>query len=63
MATEKACKQCKAIFSGANRCPSCGSDEISDSFKGKIVVINPEQSEIAKNFKINKKGVYATRLS
>lgn len=62
MVVEKVCKACRAVFSGANKCPSCGSDEITDSFKGKVVVIDPEQSEVAKNLKINKKGVYAVKL-
>jgi RNA polymerase subunit RPABC4/transcription elongation factor Spt4 len=37
-------------------------DELTDNFKGRIVVVNPEQSEIAKNLKINKKGNYAIRV-
>ena len=31
------------------------------SLKGNIVVLNPEQSEIAKNLGITEKGSYATR--
>lgn len=61
MAKEKACKQCKTIYEGT-KCPACGSIESVDSFKGKIVVLNPEQSEIAKELKIDKKGVFASRL-
>ena len=59
---QKICKQCKAIFEGSSTCPNCGSTDFTDSFKGKIAVINPEQSEIAKNLKITKKGEYAVRL-
>ena len=61
MAKEKACKQCKSVFEGA-KCPKCGSDEFSDSFKGKIMVINPEQSEVAQNLKIKDKGKFAIKL-
>ncbi|MBS3072043.1 hypothetical protein J4408_03565 [Candidatus Pacearchaeota archaeon] len=57
---EKACKQCKTIFTGS-KCPKCGSEEFSDSYKGKIVILNPEQSEIAKNLKFNEKGSYAIK--
>lgn len=36
-------------------------EELSDNFKGRIVVVNPEQSEIAKALKINKKGNFAVK--
>jgi len=62
MAVEKVCKKCKAVFSGASICPACGSSEIGDSFKGKFVVLDSEKSEVAKNLKHNKKGVYAIKL-
>ena len=61
MPKEKACKECRTIYEGT-KCPVCGSTESVDGFKGKIVVLNPEESEIAKKLGINKKGVFATRL-
>jgi len=60
MAKEKACKQCKAIFEGT-QCPKCGSQEFADSYKGKVVILNPEESEIAKNLNIKDKGTYAVK--
>ena len=45
-----------------NKCPHCGSQEIADNSKGKIIVLNPEQSEVAKNIKIKDKGSYAIKL-
>jgi DNA-directed RNA polymerase subunit E" len=61
MAKEKACKNCKRIYEGSV-CPSCEGKEVSESFKGKVEIVNPEKSELAKNLKVNKKGVYAIRL-
>ncbi len=61
MSKPKACKQCKSIYSGA-KCPKCGSEEGKDSFKGKITVLNPEQSEIAKKLNIKEKGEYAIKV-
>ncbi|MBI3334296.1 hypothetical protein HYZ97_02320 [Candidatus Pacearchaeota archaeon] len=61
MAMQKACKACKAIYEG-NPCPQCGANEPVESFKGKVAVVNPEQSEIATNLKIKKKGSYAIKL-
>lgn len=60
MATLKACKHCKNIFSGSS-CPKCKSTEATDNYKGKMVILNPENSEIAKNIKIKEKGVYAIK--
>lgn len=61
MGREKACKNCKTIYEGA-KCPSCKSNEFVDSFKGKIYVFNPEESEVAKNLKLKDKGEFAVRL-
>jgi DNA-directed RNA polymerase subunit E" len=58
----KACKHCKALIESGSTCPQCGSTEISEHFKGKVSIINPEQSELAKNLKIHKKGVFAIKL-
>ncbi len=58
----KACKKCKAVVESGPVCPICGSEEFTDSFKGKLVVLKPEESEIAKNVKIGKKGTYAVKL-
>ena len=60
MASEKACKKCKTIYSG-NKCPKCGSDEGSTGFKGKVVILKSEGSEIASNLKLKDKGVYAIK--
>lgn len=61
MAKEKACKHCKLIFNEAT-CPSCGKKDISENFKGKVEIINPEKSEIGQQLKVNKEGLYAIKL-
>lgn len=60
MTKKKACKKCKSIYIGA-KCPKCGSEESTDAYKGKIIILNEEQSEIAKNIKIKEKGEYAIK--
>lgn len=60
MAKEKACKICKNIFDG-EKCTKCGSKETIENFKGRIVVLNPEKSEIAQNLKIKDKGNFAIK--
>lgn len=61
MAVEKACKKCRKVFEGT-KCPDCGSEEFTDSFKGKVVILKPEESEIAKNLKITGKGTFAIKV-
>ncbi len=57
----KACKQCKSIYEGT-KCPQCGHEEFAENFKGRVVVLDEEKSEIAKNLNIKKKGIYAVKL-
>lgn len=61
MPKEKACKNCKLIYEG-DTCPSCGRKDTTDAFKGKVEIVNPENSEIGKQLKINKKGLYAIKV-
>ena len=61
MAKEKACKNCKLIYEG-DKCPSCDKRDTSDHFKGKVEIVNTEKSELAKNLKVTKKGLYAIKL-
>ncbi len=60
MAKERACLNCKRIFEGA-KCPVCNEGVFSETFKGEVEIFNPEESLIAKNLRINKKGKYAIK--
>ena len=61
MAKEKACKICKTIFIDGEKCPNCGSKEYVESFKGRIVILNPEKSEIAQKINLKEKGNFAIK--
>ena len=61
MAKEKACKNCKRIYEG-DVCPNCEKKETTETFKGKVEIINVEKSEIAKELKITKPGLYAVKI-
>jgi len=56
----KACKKCK-ILVDEDRCPRCNGTDFTDSWKGKIIVLKPEESELAKEMKIEKAGEYAIK--
>ena len=60
MAKQKACKICNTIYEG-DKCPKCESKESSETLKGRIVVLNPETSEIAKNLNLKNKGNFAIK--
>ena len=57
---KKACKICKTIYEG-EKCPNCGSQEYTENWKGRVMIFDTENSEVAKNMKIEKKGVYAIK--
>lgn len=60
MVKSKACKECKTIFEG-EKCPVCSSKESTEGFKGKIILFNPEKSEIAPKIKLKDKGTFAIK--
>lgn len=58
----KACRNCKRIIEADEKCPACGSDEVSDRYSGLLVVIDAEKSEIAKIAEVNAPGRYAVKV-
>ena len=60
MSKQKSCKICKAIYEG-NECPQCGSKEFYETIKGRIIVLNPEKSEIAQKINIKRAGNFAIK--
>lgn len=61
MPKPKACKLCKTIFDGGDKCPKCEAKESTDSFKGRIVILDPKKSEIAKKLNLKDKGNFAIK--
>lgn len=60
MVKQKACKICNTIYEG-DKCPKCESREFTDNFKGRIVLLNPEKSEIASKLNLKNKGNFAIK--
>jgi len=61
MVKSRACKICKKIYESREKCPKCGAKEYSETFKGRIVVLNPEKSEIAQKLNLKEKGNFAIK--
>lgn len=60
MGKEKSCKICKRIYE-EDKCPECGAKESIEGFKGRIIVLNPEKSEIAPKLNIRAKGEHTIK--
>ncbi len=60
MPKQKACKICNTIYEG-DKCSKCESKESTESFKGRIVILDAEKSEIAKKLDIKDKGNFAIK--
>ena len=60
MVKQKACRVCNKIYEG-DKCPSCDSNESTESFKGRTHILNPEKSEIANKLNIKEKGNFAIK--
>ncbi len=58
-----ACKKCKRIFEEkVQECPYDGSKDFSSVWKGMVLIIDPERSEIAKELGIKESGRYAIKV-
>jgi DNA-directed RNA polymerase subunit E" len=53
----KVCRNCRLFVEG-DTCPLCNESNFSHSWKGRVIIKDPEGSEIAKNLGITKKGRY-----
>jgi len=60
MVKSRACKICNTIHE-REKCPNCDSKEFTENFKGKIIILNPEKSEIANKLNLKSKGTFAIK--
>ncbi len=60
MTKQKACKICNTIHEN-EKCPNCDSKESTETFKGRIIILNPEKSEIAQKLNLKNKGNFAIK--
>lgn len=58
----KACKKCKIIVEKGSKCPICKSKDLSTSYKGEIIIFDPNNSKIAKEINAKTPGTYAIRV-
>ena len=59
----KACRTCRKIIEEGNACPNCAGTAFTTFWKGYVIIVKPEQSEIAIRMGIKTTGMHALRLS
>lgn len=62
MVKQMACRKCKFITIG-KVCPVCKSSDLSPDWIGIVLVVDPNDSHIAKSLGIKEKGKYALRVT
>ena len=58
---KKACKKCRS-FVKTNVCPICKGTDLTETWHGRINVIDAAKSEIAKKINIEIKGEYSIKV-
>jgi len=62
LAPFKACRKCRRLVpSDADKCPRCGSTDLSRDWSGMVLIISKE-SEVAKRLEIEEEGRYALKV-
>jgi DNA-directed RNA polymerase subunit E" len=55
------CRECHMIAEG-EYCTNCGSANLSEDWAGYLIIIDPENSDVAEKMNIEKKGRYALKV-
>lgn len=58
---KKVCRKCRALFEGS-QCPICKGEQFGEGWKGRIIVIDVNKSDIAKKAGYTTKGEYAIKV-
>lgn len=57
------CREChRVVEPDVETCPSCGSSSLSEDWAGYVIIVHPEQSEIAQKMEVTEAGKYALKV-
>lgn len=58
------CRDCHAVVEDpdAERCPRCGSSSLTEDWAGYVIILHPEDSEIAREMEVTEPGQYALKV-
>ncbi len=60
---DRACTNCNRIVESGSECPICKSNELTTSWRGLVVIYDPEDSEIAEEIGVSTTGKYAVQVN
>jgi len=58
---KKVCKKCRFFVEGPE-CPLCRTSNFTETWKGRMIILDAEKSEIAKKVGLKSKGEYAVKV-
>lgn len=58
------CRDCHAVVDDADAeiCHACGSSSLTDDWDGYVIVLHPDESEIAREMEVTEPGKYALKV-
>lgn len=59
--SEKVCNNCHRIVEG-DVCPACKESDFSDEWRGYVIILDSESSQIAERMNVDTPGRYALRV-
>ncbi len=62
MVHDKACRNCRYISLSKDVCPNCGSNDLTESWIGFVIVTNSEKSKLAPTLEVKTNGKYAVKI-
>jgi DNA-directed RNA polymerase subunit E" len=58
---DMACSKCGKIYTEIQKCPSCNV-QLTRDWSGRVALIDPEKSKVAKQIDSPTKGMYALKI-
>jgi len=58
---KRVCKECGRLIIEEKNCPICKSNQIVDKYKGRVLILDAENSEIAEKINAKENGNYAMK--
>ena len=58
------CRDCHTVIEDADAetCPNCTSSSLTEDWSGYVIIVHPEESEIAREMEVTTPGKYALKV-
>ncbi|MCL5430532.1 MAG: hypothetical protein M1504_03590 [Candidatus Marsarchaeota archaeon] len=58
----KVCKKCRLVITHGDKCPLCGSSELTTKWSSYVIVLNAEKSDIANKIGAKVNSTFALNI-